>query len=89
MAEIILDLRETASALEVHSVLMKALKFPFYYGKNLDALYDELTSRQGDEDLVLLLPSKPAGGMVDYLPRLLRVFEDAAAENASLKYRIG
>ncbi|MBQ2700442.1 MAG: barstar family protein [Clostridia bacterium] len=87
MAEIILDLREAASAAQVHSCLMNTFQFPFYYGRNLDALYDELTSWSGNE-ILLMLPSKPTGGMVDYLPRLLQVFEDAAQENALLKYRI-
>lgn len=88
MAEITLDLREMNSAVEVHSCLMKALKFPFYYGKNLDALYDELTCGSWEEKLVLLLPVKPMGGMADYLPRLLRVFEDAALENPNLKFEV-
>lgn len=88
MAEIILDLRAFDSAEKVQSCLMKQLQFPFYYGKNLDALYDELTCWNSETAFVLLLPQQPAGGMADYFPRLIRVFEDAALENPAIKLEV-
>ena len=87
METIILDLRNFESAVNLQSYLAQTLKFPFYYGRNLDALYDELTLWQG-EALKVLLPERPIGGMADYIPRVERVFLDAAADNPGLKIEI-
>ena len=38
--------------------------------------------------IALALPADPAEGVRDYLPRLRRVFEDAARENPRLRVQI-
>ena len=72
----------------LHRYLKETLGFPFYYGANLDALYDELTSETSDLSVTVLLPEEPKGKMVEYLPRLCIVFEDAARENYHLKVQL-
>lgn len=39
-----IDLRAIASAEELHSLLMKSLSFPSWYGANWDAFWDSITS---------------------------------------------
>lgn len=85
MREVTLNLTTYEEKISLHSYLKETLSFPFYYGANLDALYDELTSETSDLSITVVLPAQPKGGMVDYLPRLRMVFEDAARENYHLK----
>ncbi len=88
MREVTLNLTTFEEKISLHSYLKEALGFPFYYGANLDALYDELTSETNDLSVTVVLPKEPKGGMVDYLPRLCIVFEDAARENYHLKVQL-
>ncbi|MBE5801523.1 MAG: barnase inhibitor [Clostridiales bacterium] len=85
MREIALDLTTFDNRISLHSYLKETLGFPFYYGGNLDALYDELTSETNDLSVTVTLPREPQGMMAEYLPRLCIVFEDAARENYHLK----
>ena len=86
MRDIILDLTPFEEKLSLHSYLKEALDFPFYYGANLDALHDELTSETSATRIHVRYPAQPKGRMVDYLPRLLRVFRDAQRQNYHLEF---
>ena len=44
MREVRLDLTHFEEKVSLHRYLKETLDFPFYYGANLDALHDELTS---------------------------------------------
>lgn len=85
MKEIRLDLTGFEEKISLHCYLKETLGFPFYYGANLDALHDELTSETAETRLSICLPEHPDGKMAEYMPRLRRVFEDAAQENYHLK----
>ncbi len=84
MKEITLDITPFEEKISLHRYLKEQLDFPFYYGANLDALYDELSSSTEPLSVTLRYSANPQGKMVDYLPRLLIVFEDAARENYNL-----
>ncbi len=84
MRDVILDLTPFCEKISLHRYLKETLSFPFYYGANLDALHDELASEHDDLAITVRYPKTPEGAMQDYLPRLLRVFEDAARENYHL-----
>ena len=86
MKEIILDLTPFAEKISLHSYLKEAFDFPFYYGANLDALHDELSSEISPMRVTVKYPAKPLGQMESYLPRLLRVFRDCAQENYHLEF---
>ncbi|AMD16613.1 ribonuclease inhibitor [Methanobrevibacter sp. YE315] len=62
-----------------HDYLMKALNFPEYYGKNLDALYDILTEM--DCEIELINSEEVDKDIID-------TFKDAASENDFLKFEI-
>lgn len=86
MREIILDLTPFSEKISLHSYLKEAFDFPFYYGANLDALHDELSSEVAPMRITVRYPAVPQGQMETYLPRLLRVFRDTALENYHLEF---
>lgn len=85
MKEITLDITTFEEKISLHRYLKETLDFPFYYGANLDALFDELTSETTPHRITIIYPKKPQGMMVDYLPRILNVFHDAARDNYHLE----
>ena len=68
---------------QIHNYLANQLGFPAWYGRNLDALYDLLTERAEDTELVLV--NWPEEGP---LRRFLPVLLDAAEENSHLHVTI-
>lgn len=85
MRKVTLDLTRFENKISLHSYLKEALQFPFYYGANLDALHDELTSEMNAVHIIVCYPAQPRGMMTDYLPKVLDVFQDAARENYHLE----
>ena len=85
MRNAVLDLTPFEDKISLHRYLKETLDFPFYYGANLDALHDELTSEVSETHLLVRYPAAPKGTMEDYLPRVLRVFRDATAQNYHLE----
>ncbi len=85
MREVTLDVTPFEEKISLHRYLKETLNFPFYYGANLDALHDELTSETEPLSIHVVYPAAPRGKMEDYLPRLLAVFRDAARENYHLE----
>lgn len=49
----VLDGEEIRDKEKLHEMLAVALKFPNWYGKNLDALYDCLTDGQEETEIVV------------------------------------
>ena len=67
---------------QLHSVLQEKLQLPEWYGRNLDALYDVLTSVEEETELVLI--GWPDEG---YAAKVRRVILDAVWENEHLKLK--
>ena len=86
MREITLDLTSFSEKISLHRYLKETLNFPFYYGANLDALHDELSSEMLQTRITVRYPAHPIGVMENYMPRLLRVFRDSARENYHLEF---
>lgn len=86
MREVVLDVTPFEEKISLHRYLKETLDFPFYYGANLDALHDELASETMTTRITVRYSAHPRGKMVEYLPRLLEVFRDVAAENYHLTF---
>lgn len=80
MREGLLDAETFYTREQVHDALAKALYFPAHYGRNLDALYDELTACPPTR-LTLRHAEALVGHLGNYGELILRVLADAAAEN--------
>ena len=70
---------------ELHDALVRALDLPTWYGRNLDALYDCLTTLEEDTELRLLHPARLEEELGGYARTLLSVLRDAAAENTHFR----
>lgn len=81
MKEILINCAEIRSMAEMHDVLARKLNFPEWYGRNLDALHDCLTSLCEETKITFLhfpaLPFRSAG--------LLNVLRDSESENQKLE----
>ena len=75
MKTVVIDFHDFNDSKSVHEFLAERLDFPDYYGKNLDALYDVLTTDIRDVNILVL----PTGR--DWEQRMIKVFTDSAAEN--------
>lgn len=79
--EFTIDCADLSSSRELHLRLAKTLHFPEWYGCNLDALYDCLTSINEDTHLFLsgFQASSPA------LRPFARVFSDVCRDNPHIR----
>ncbi len=64
-----------------HIYLKKILKFPDYYGENLDALYDCLTDIGTDTEIILSNDELVHNEIID-------TFKDASNENSHISFKI-
>ena len=69
-----------------HAELARALQFPEYYGANLDALWDMLTTTSGTA--VMTNVSGMLNALGGYGCRLLKTFYDAAEENGRFEFKV-
>lgn len=88
MKEITLDGRRMDTRAKTHAYLQKQLDLPDYYGANLDALFDCLTSLS-DTSIILDYKQAMTNELGNYGQQLLAVFAQAAAENSGLRFRLG
>ncbi|HIU18644.1 MAG TPA: barstar family protein [Candidatus Limiplasma stercoravium] len=86
MREVTIDITPFEEKIPLHRYLKETLDFPFYYGANLDALHDELASQTRPTRITVLYAAHPRGRMVDYQPKLLRLFHDVSRENYNLEF---
>ena len=70
----------------LHLLFKEAFKFPEYYGGNLDALYDMLTTIEVPVHLELCGVNNPEAALRTYIPKLINVISDAAEENPNFTY---
>lgn len=88
MADILLDITPFEEKISLHSYLKDQLKFPFYYGANLDALYDELASIDQPMQITLMFHDHPIAGHERYIPRMVEVFRAAAQDNYNIRLTV-
>ena len=86
MQEIIVLEGETMlSRREAHEHLAQQLALPDYYGRNLDALYDVLTEREGPTRIIIRHGNTLLSWLGDYGKALIQTMLDADRVNPGLE----
>jgi ribonuclease inhibitor len=88
MKTIRLDGTRMTSVGEAHRYLMRRLHLPGYYGGNLDALWDVLSTQDKALRIRLTDPDALRMQLGDYGDAMIRVFLEAGAVNPNLQVEI-
>ena len=93
MKKILLDFSVPSTKEETHAYIAEQMGFPDYYGGNLDALYDMLTSLTEPTAVGIFLPvadmSELDIDLMIYFDSIGEVFTDAEAANPDLAVIFG
>ena len=88
MIEIRLDGRNMDSKEKAHLHMKRQLNLPDYYGGNLDALWDILTTIDKPIKINIINKESLIDNLGDYGKSIIKVFKDAEKENNNLKLEI-
>lgn len=83
MVAVILDGQKIADKEQLHELFRKQLELPDYYGENLDALYDVLSTYSEAVEITILHKEQLCSNVPFYGERLLSMLQIAAEENES------
>jgi len=72
----------------VHSHLKEQLNLQEYYGSNLDALWDALSTYSESMEIEFIHHKQMMAQLGNYGERVLKVFEDAAEENPNILFKL-
>lgn len=84
MRKVLLNFKPDQSVEQIHEYLKFELEFDDYYGKNLDALYDQLTCMAEDTCLGVFGLSGGDEKHSLYLEKVKKVLKDAELDNPCL-----
>ena len=76
-----IDLSKVKTREELHDLLQEELPLPEYYGRNLDALYDVLTSVCEPMEIQILNFSEAEGLPEGYMDSFLELCEEVQEDN--------
>ena len=88
MVHIILDGNEMQNKEGVHLYLKYKLNIKEYYGNNLDALWDALSTYNHSIKIVLIHSEQMLENLGNYGESIVSVFEDAARENSNIVFQV-
>lgn len=80
MSIYLLDGKDMTSREAAYELIAKELAFPYYFGKNLDALYDCLTEKNADNTVIFVNTALLEEYLGDYAEKILSCFRDASSE---------
>lgn len=88
MIKITLNGKKMDTKEKAHLYIKRKLNTPEYYGKNLDALWDVLSSY--NEPIIISLKNKDKliENLGDYGESIIGVFQDAEKENDNISFEI-
>lgn len=84
MREISLDGARMGDRASAHAYLKSALDLPDYYGANLDALWDCLSSDSTPRRIIIFNAKLITASLGDYGESLLALFQELAEANPSI-----
>lgn len=88
MKKIILDGSKMTSIKSSHKYIKEQLNFPSYYGENLDALWDLLSTVSTQSCIELINSDSLNESLNEYAERLVEVFTEASNENSKINFII-
>lgn len=88
MNEIILDGGRMTSKSAAHKYIKELMNFPEYYGENLDALWDLLSTYSEAISIYLINEGNLNENLGEYGKLLMGVFQEAAYENAKIYFEV-
>ena len=88
MKSVILNGKKMTSIKAAHDYISRKLDFPEYYGGNLDALWDILSTISDPIHISLTNKEMLCENLGEYSHSLLSVFLDASEENENFRFEI-
>lgn len=88
MKSVVLDAQSLESRETLHATLAQALELPAWYGNNLDALFDCLTTLSEETTLTIPDEATLSASLGPYGLRFLRVCRAAAEENERVRVEV-
>ena len=85
MKKVVLDGKNIADKASLHETLAMLLDLPEWYGKNLDALHDCLTSIKDETEIEVINKDALEEAIGRYSFSLMKVLKESAEENPNLK----
>ena len=85
MITIRLDGAQMTSKKVAHEYLKKKLMLPDYYGENLDALWDCLSTDFSPKRIIFVNPEQMHENLSDYGDSILKLFAEIAEQNKATK----
>ncbi|MFA9422999.1 MAG: barstar family protein [Sedimentibacter sp.] len=89
MEKIMLDGSKMTSKSTAHKYIKEALNFPIYYGENLDALWDMLSTISIPTSIYLTNEDKLKENLGEYGELFIDVFQEASCDNDNICFSIG
>ena len=86
MNVILLDGNRIKNITDFHKTFMAALNIDKRYGKNLDALYDVLTSSQNEIGIIAVNTDKLSETLGSRWQHFLRLINDVSAEKVNIHF---
>ena len=83
--KVVLDFKNILDKIMMHQYLKEKLEFPDYYGNNLDALYDMLTSLEEGTFIEIINYQNFEKNDEKYFKSLCELFEDVNNEDLGVK----
>lgn len=80
MSLYLLDGKDMTSKETAFEAIAREMAFPEYFGKNLDALYDCLSERNAETQIVFVNTAILEENLGEYAEKILNCFRDAAEE---------
>ena len=88
MKEICLDGAKMPDKAAAHAYLKRKLDLPDYYGNNLDALWDCLSTDVSPKKIIIARPEMIARNLGSYGESLIKLFLEAAEERDNILVEI-
>lgn len=88
MKTVLLNGKRMTNKKELHLYLKRKLGFPDYYGKNLDALWDLLSTISDSMGIILFNKEYIEEFLGDYGNSLIKVFQESSESNEKIVFKI-